>query len=81
MTRITFYNVKRAVTPIADNSELWFLRSSHHIMVIYICIKFQENISDSFQVREITIFNVQMDIDVFVMGVFKVNLINLCHAE
>ena len=54
MTRITIYNVKRAITPKAGNSELWFLCSTHHIMVIYICIKFQENISKSFQVTEWT---------------------------
>ena len=54
MTGITIYNVKRAVSPKASNSELWFLCSADHIMVIYICIKFQENISNSFQVTEWT---------------------------
>ena len=54
MNRITICNVQRAVTPKAGNSELWFLCSAHHIMVIYICIKFQENISNSFQVTEQT---------------------------
>ena len=54
MTGITIYNVKRAVTPKAGNSDLWFLCSAHHIMVIYTCIKFQENISNSFQVTEQT---------------------------
>ena len=52
MTRNAIYNAQRAVTPKAGNSELWFLCSAHHIMVIYICIKFQENISNSFQVTE-----------------------------
>ena len=53
------------VTPKAGNSELWSLCSAHYIMVIYICVKFQENISNSFKVTEqthtteITIFNVQ----------------------
>ena len=42
----------KAVTPKAGNSELWFLCSTHHIMEIYICIKFQENISSSYQVTE-----------------------------
>ena len=42
MTGITIYNVQRVVTPEAGNSELWFLCSAYHIMVIYICIKFQE---------------------------------------
>ena len=56
MTGITIYNVQMAVLQKACNSELWFLCSAHHIMVIYICIMFQGNISNSFQVTEITIF-------------------------
>ena len=51
MTGITIYNVQRVVTPKAGNSELWFLCSACHIMVIYICINFQENISNSFQLQ------------------------------
>ena len=54
MTAITIDNVQRAVTPKASNSELLFLCSAHHIMVIYICIKFQENISNCFQVKKRT---------------------------
>ena len=34
--------------------NLQFLYFAHHIMVIYICIKFQENIFNSFQVTEWT---------------------------
>ena len=48
MIGITIYNVQRVVTPKAGNSELWFLCSAYHIMVIYICVKFQENTSNSF---------------------------------
>ena len=54
MTEITSYNVQRVVTPKAGNSELWFLYSAHRIMVIHICIKFQENTSNSFQITEWT---------------------------
>ena len=53
MTWITIKNVQRAVTPKAGNSELWLLCFANH-MVIYICIKFQEHISTSFQVTEWT---------------------------
>ena len=66
MTGITIYNVQWEVTPKVGNLELWFLCSAHHIMVIYICIKFQANISKRFSsnradtyITEITIFNVQ----------------------
>ena len=54
MTGITIYNVQRVVTPKAGDSELCVLCSAHHIMVIYICIKFQENILNSFQATEWT---------------------------
>ena len=52
MTGITIYNVKRAVTLKAGNSDVWLLCSAHHIMLMYICIKFKKNISNSFQVTE-----------------------------
>ena len=52
MTGITIFNVQREVTPKAGNSELGFLCFACHILVIYACIKFQENISNSFQVTE-----------------------------
>ena len=54
MTLITINNVQRTVTPKAGNSELLFLCFANGIMVIYICIKFQENIPCSFQVTEWT---------------------------
>ena len=43
-------SVQRAVTPKAGKSELGFLSFANCIMVIYICIKFQENILNSFHV-------------------------------
>ena len=52
MTWITTDNVQRAETPKAGKPELRFLCFANCIMVIYICIKFQENISNSFQVQE-----------------------------
>ena len=53
-TWITIDNVQRAVTPKAGKSELQFLCFASCIMMIYICIKFQENILISFQVKERT---------------------------
>ena len=43
-------NVQKVVTPKAGSTELPFLCSANCIMVINICIKFQENITNSFQV-------------------------------
>ena len=67
MTWLTSDNVQRVVTPNANNSELLFLYFANCIMVIYLCIKFEENISNNFQVlqsghkyiTEINIFKVQ----------------------
>ena len=52
MTWIPIDNVQRAVAPKAGDSGLRFLCFANCIMVIYFCIKFQENISKSFQVTE-----------------------------
>ena len=54
MTGITVCKVQGAVTPKAGNSELWFFWPAHHVMVISICIMFQENIYNSFQITERT---------------------------
>ena len=54
MTWITIDNVQRVVTHKAGKSELRFLSFANYIMVIYICLKFKENILDSFQVTEWT---------------------------
>ena len=54
MTWTTIDNVQRVVTPKAGKSELQFLNFANCIIVIYICIKFQENISNICQVTEDT---------------------------
>ena len=41
------FNVQRAITPKA---ELQFMCSAHHLTVLYICVKFLENILDSIRV-------------------------------
>ena len=51
MTWITIDNVQRAITPKAGNG-FCILQIAFAMMVIYICIKFHENISNSFQVTE-----------------------------
>ena len=32
--------------------ELWYVISAHHLMMLYICTKYQENISKGFRVLE-----------------------------
>ena len=56
MREITFYNVQWATTPKAGKPELWFLCSTCHLMVLYISVKFHENISNGFQVSKWTQF-------------------------
>ena len=38
------------------NPELWFLRSARPLMLLYICVKFHENVSNGFGVTERTRF-------------------------
>ena len=54
MTWITISKLQKAVTPKVGKSELWFLCFANCTIVIYVCIKFQENISNSFHVIEWT---------------------------
>ena len=39
------FNVQRAITSKVGISELRFIRSAHRLMVLYICMKFHENIT------------------------------------
>ena len=52
MTEISVYSVQMTITPKVGKPELWFLCSVHHLMVLYISVKFHVNISNSFQVME-----------------------------
>ena len=49
MIWITFDNVQRMETLKAGKSELGFLSFANYIMVIYICIKFQEKSRTDFK--------------------------------
>ena len=54
MTEINLYNFQRTVTPKVVKQGLWFLYSGSCLIVLYICVKFHENISYGFQVTEWT---------------------------
>ena len=41
------FNVQRAKTPKVSKPELGFMCSAHRLIVLYICVKIHENISDS----------------------------------
>ena len=42
------YNVQSAIINKVCKPELWFLCSAYPIIVLYICMKFHENISNNF---------------------------------
>ena len=54
--KIYYFQFLRAITPKIRNPELRFLRSARRLMLLYICVKFHENISNGFGVTERTRF-------------------------
>ena len=54
ITKITIFKVQRAVTLKVDKTELWFLCSAPRLMMLYICLKFHQNIWSGFQLTEQT---------------------------
>ena len=49
-----WFNVQRALTPKIAKPVLLFMCSAHRLIVLYICVKFCENISNGFQLTERT---------------------------
>ena len=54
--KIYYIQFQRAITPKIRNPELRFLRSARRLMLLYIYVKFHENISKGFRVTEQTRF-------------------------
>ena len=52
MVELAMFNVQRVITPKVGKPELWFMYSAHSLMVLYICVKFRENISNGITVTE-----------------------------
>ena len=49
MVEMTIFNVQRAKV---GKPGLWFVCSACRLIVLYICVKFEENISDGIRVME-----------------------------
>ena len=49
---MAIFNVQRAITPNVCSPDLRFLRSACRHLVLNICVKFQENILNGFEVTE-----------------------------
>ena len=54
MIEMAMFNVQRAIIPKVGKPELRFMNSAHRFIVLYICVKFGENISDDIRVMERT---------------------------
>ena len=54
MVEMVMFNVQRAITPIVGKPQLRFMSSARHLMMLYICVKFRENISNGIRVMELT---------------------------
>ena len=54
MVEMAIFNVQRAITPKGGNPELCFICSALRLMVLYICVKFCENITNCIRVMERT---------------------------
>ena len=46
MVEMPIFYVQRAVTPKVGKSEIRFICSTRRLMVLYICVKFRENITN-----------------------------------
>ena len=55
MVEMAMFNVQRIVTPSVGKPELWFMCSAHHLKMLYISVKFRENISNGIRVMERTL--------------------------
>ena len=54
MVELAMFNVQRVTIPKVGKTELWFMCSAHCLMVLYICVKFCENITNGIRVMEQT---------------------------
>ena len=54
--KIYYFQFQRAITPKIHNPEWRILRSARRLMLLYICVKFHENISNGFWITERTWF-------------------------
>ena len=54
MVEMAMFNVQMVITQKAGKIELWFMCSVHRHMVLYICVKFRENILKGIRVMERT---------------------------
>ena len=54
MVEMAMFNVQRAITPKVGKPELQFMCSASRLIVLYICVKFHENVRNGIRVTERT---------------------------
>ena len=54
MVEMAMFSVQRVITPNISKPELWFMCFAHCLMVLYIAVKFCENVSNGIRVMERT---------------------------
>ena len=54
MIEMAMFNVQRAITPKVGKPELRFMCSARCLIMLYICVKFHENISNDLHLTERT---------------------------
>ena len=54
MIEMAMFIVQRAITPKVSKPELRFICSACRLIVLYICVKFRQNISNGIRVMERT---------------------------
>ena len=66
MVEMAMFNVQRAITPKVGKPVLWIMCPACHFILLYICVKFRENIPNGFNLKtshkymvEMVMFNVQ----------------------
>ena len=52
MVEMVIFNVQRAITPKVGKPELQFMCSASRLIVLFICVKFCENIMNGIGVME-----------------------------
>ena len=52
MVNMAMFNIQRAITPKVGKPELQSIGSASCLILLYICVKFRENISNGFQLTE-----------------------------
>ena len=77
-TQNSIANDQREITPKISEAELWFLNMTHHLIVLYNCMKFQFNSFNGCQVTERTQNSIANDQREITPKISKAELWFLC---